>query len=194
MFRSRLNFLNQQIRNPDQTGAIAESSAALTRVMIKTAELANKTCIVEIGPGTGVFTEAISRALIKDNPSTTFFALEINPEFAVTAQARCPNVAIYHDSAQNIGDYLQEGIYADCVISSLPWASLTPEDQIELLDSIYQALRTGGRFLTYTYVTSQFSKRAKQFRITLESTFSTVETTPIVWQNIPPAFVYACTK
>jgi phospholipid N-methyltransferase len=63
-----------------------------------------------------------------------------------------------------------------------------------LLDATVGALRSGGRFATFAYTHAARMPRARKFRDLLESRFTSVTTSPIVWRNVPPAFVYRCRK
>ena len=53
------NFLLQYITHPRTVGAIIPSSKNLSRKMIANIDFNKCKCIVELGPGTGVFTERI---------------------------------------------------------------------------------------------------------------------------------------
>ena len=49
-------FLLEYIKNPRKVGAIMPSSKYLAHEMISSIDFENIDCIVEYGPGTGVFT------------------------------------------------------------------------------------------------------------------------------------------
>ena len=184
-------FIKQFIRHPRKTGAIAASSKHLARAVVTTANLAAARAVVELGPGTGVFTEAILQHL---PPGAVFFALELNPRFATETRQRCPTATVYHDSALHIKKYLhQHGKdTCDCVISSLPWGVFDKKQQIDLLDAIIDVLPRHGEFLTYTYVGGLLLPAARDFLKLLRSYFAIVRKTPVVWRNIPPALIYHC--
>ncbi len=97
-----MNFLKQFLTNPRETGAIASSSNRLADLITDSAELSKKKCVVELGSGTGVFTEKI---LLKISSGCTFFSLEINPEFVEETRKRCPKAVVYQASAQDIQKY-----------------------------------------------------------------------------------------
>jgi phospholipid N-methyltransferase len=50
-------FLKQYIKNPRMIGAVLPSSRNLARKMIEDIDFEKAECIVEYGPGTGVFTK-----------------------------------------------------------------------------------------------------------------------------------------
>src|SRR5213594_2551124 len=80
-----LEFLHQFVRKPGTTGAIAPSSTALARAMVEWLELEHSRAIVECGPGTGSFTQAV---LPKLGSSSRFFMVETNPRFVKILRAR----------------------------------------------------------------------------------------------------------
>ncbi len=57
---------------------------------------------------------------------------------------------------------------------------------------IMRVLRPGGVFVTFAYLQGLMLPAAGMLRRRLKSEFSRVETTKIVWRNVPPAFAYVC--
>ncbi|MBN1671482.1 MAG: methyltransferase domain-containing protein [Kiritimatiellae bacterium] len=189
-----IHFVKQFARYPNKVGAIAASSQRLARLMMKTASnLEGARVVVEFGPGTGVFTEHILRRIPAD---AVFFALELNPDFAERTRKRCPTATVYNDSATNVCSYLKQhgASHCDCIISGLPWGLFEDDLQDALLDAIEGALRPGGEFLTFAYLGGPLLRAGKRFRETLPTRFRHVATTDMIWQNLPPAFVYYCRK
>ena len=184
-------FLEQFIKHPRKTGAVAASSQQLARTITGAANLSHARVVVELGPGTGVFTEKILQQLPH---GAVFFALELNPGFVADTRKRCPTATVYHDSAVHIKKYLRRhGVeQCDCIISSLPWGVFDKKQQIELLDAIIDVLPRHGEFLTYTYVGGLLLPAARDFLKLLRSYFAIVRKTPVVWRNIPPALIYHC--
>ncbi len=82
----------------------------------------------------------------------------------------------------------------DCIICGLPWASFSKNLQNELLDTIINVLKPGGRFLTFAYLQGLLLPAGIRFKKTLATRFKKVTTTRTVWMNIPPAFVYCAEK
>lgn len=68
-------FLFEYIKNPRSVGAVLPSSKYLATAMINAIDFENTNCIVEYGPGTGIFTEKI---LARVHPSTTVILIEQN--------------------------------------------------------------------------------------------------------------------
>jgi len=149
--------------------------------------------VVEFGPGSG----AITRTLLeKLGPEATFFAIELNPDFVAVMKRRFPEVHVYEDSAANVHKYLKDlgRTSCECIVSGLPWAAFGEQLQDELLGATFDALAPGGRFATYTYIHSPRTPAGKRFKQKLEERFALVETSPIVWKNLPPALVYGAKK
>ncbi|RMG46051.1 MAG: methyltransferase domain-containing protein [Acidobacteria bacterium] len=191
--RSNGALLKHFLAHPTQTGAVASASASLADRIVDAAALRGAETVVELGPGTGAITERLLPAL---EPGTTFFAIEINPDFARATRERCPGVEVHEDSATNLRRYLAlHGREAcDRIVSSLPWASFAANLQDELLDEITAALAPGGRFVTYAYLTGLFLSGGRRFRGELRRRFRRVFHDEIVWKNFPPALVYVALR
>lgn len=185
--------LDQFVKAPRDTGAVVPSSQALAKALLNEAEIPHRKTVVELGPGTGVFTEHLVRMVADD---AVFFALEINPFLAKQTRLRCPQAQIHTASATDIREYLgRHGLrHCDCIVSSLPWGSLAPELQDAIFEAIMEALPVGGRFVTFTYVGVPLMPAGKAFKQRLVSNFSKVDTSPVIWRNLPPALVYSCTR
>ncbi len=188
-----IQFIKQFVFHPTKTGAVAPSSKGLADLITDVADLSNTSAVIEFGPGTGVFTEKIFQKISKN---TKFFALEINPDFVEATRNRCPEVIVYQDSATNAKKYLNElGLKeCDCIICGLPWASFSEDLQNELLDTIIDVLKPGGKFLTFAYLQGLLLPAGMRFKKKLSARFNKVTKTRTVWLNLPPAFVYCAEK
>lgn len=192
MVRDRAHFLAEFLRKPFHTASITPSSRYLASAMVERMGLGEATTVVELGPGTGVFTRFIVREL---KPEARLICLEINPELARRVAERFPRAWVVNDSAENLARHLghpDPGV--DCVISGLPWVILSAEDQKRLLEPAVRALRPGGGFATFAYSHAAWLPAGRRFRAMLESSFSRVDISAPVWRNLPPAFVYHCRK
>ena len=188
-----MQFIKAFLKHPTKTGAIAPSSVGLSELITDTADLSEASAVIELGPGTGVFTEKIIQKIPE---GTVFIAIELNVDFVQATRDRCPDVEIHHDSATNARQYLEahDLDHCDCIICGLPWASFSESLQDDLLNTITDILRPGGRFLTFAYLQGLLLPAGQRFRKKLRSHFSQVTTTKTVWCNVPPAFVYCATK
>ncbi len=188
-----LTFLKNFLRHPTQVGAIAPSSAGLVRAMVDWFDWNSARSVVEFGPGTGVFTEAIVKSL---HPEAKFFAIERSSELVAATQQRCPGVKVYEDSVTNVVELCERESMqqVDAILCGLPWASFTESLQNEIMDRMLEVLRPGGQFATFAYWQGLALPAGRRFSRRLHSTFPNVGRSSTVWRNLPPAFVYQCVK
>lgn len=186
----RLRFLREFARDPLATGAIAPSSPELAEAMVEGLNLENAGHVVELGAGTGAFTTVIAQRL----PATArFMAMELNPRLAARLRRTfAGEVRVVCDSAVDLCRHLgrAEVGSVDAVVSSLPWIFFPTDLQRVILHEVRRALRPGGRFTTFAYAHAAWLPRGLKFRRELRTVFPQSEVRPIVWRNLPPAFVY----
>lgn len=181
------------LRNPRATGAVMPSSNKLSRVITSEIGLRTAKRVVELGPGTGAITRHIVNEIA---PDAKFVAVELNDKIYHAFKTRYPDINIVNDTAANLRAILarEEMFEADIIISGLPWASFGTALQRRLLKEIIDSLSPHGIFTTFAYLQGLAMPSARDFRKRLERRFSTVNRTPIIWTNIPPAVVYRCRK
>lgn len=186
-------FLKHFFKNPLSTGAITPSSKTLGRKMGELLDENNLRVVAEFGPGTGAITDFITQRL---KPTSRFFAIERNPDFYKIFKSKFPNITIFNDSIEHIEIILQKQSLdkVDTIVSSLPWASFPNQLQEHFLNLIYKILTPGGTFLTFAYIHGTFLLSGINLRKLLSKTFSSVEVSPIIWRNLPPAIIYKCKK
>lgn len=185
-----IKFFKEFLAAPVHVGALAASSGYLAEMTAGAAELEKASVVVEFGPGTGVITEKILAMMPQD---AKLMAIEIREDFANIMQEKYPEVTTVHGGAEDTAKHLREhfGVeQCDRIVSGLPWAAFDEALQDQLLDAVDEALRPGGRFVTYTYLQSPLLAGGKRFRKKLHERFSEVGETRMVWLNLPPAFVY----
>ena len=183
------SFFRAFLRNKSQVGALTPSGDQLADARVEWIDWDSIGSVVEFGPGTGVFTEKI---MTKLQPGTKFFAVEQDEHLAKLTRERCPEATVYTDCVSNIAALCEkEGIEkVDAVISGLPWAVFTHALQKELLEEMKSVLKPGGKFVTFAYLQGMLLPAAQRFRRLLKYEFADVHQSRIVWQNVPPAFVY----
>ncbi len=169
-----------------QVGAMSPSSRFLADKMIENINFTDAKILIELGPGTGVFTHIL---LKKMRPDAKLLVFELNDEFfkELTKNIQDPRVQLIHDSAEKVEDYLEKaGLeHADVIVSSLPLAMFSSELRKSILNASKSALKQDGKYIQF-----QYSLQSKK---KLEKTFEKVSIrfTPL---NFPPAFIYTCTK
>ncbi len=183
---TKRNFLVQFFKDRKMVGAVSPSTRFLGERMLENIDFDQAKHLVELGPGTGVFTDIIIERMRKD---ATLLVFELNDEFyqSLAARIKDPRVQIIHDSAENVANYLPEGekTSQDAVISSLPLMVFPDQLRKAVVKASYDVLKPKGK-----YVQFQYSLQSKKL---LEGIFSHVSVGFTV-KNFPPAFVYTCRK
>ncbi|OUU22275.1 MAG: hypothetical protein CBC13_07835 [Planctomycetia bacterium TMED53] len=196
MLAAKVKFLGEYLANPKLIGAVAPSGSALAARMLDGISLTQAKTVVELGPGTGVFT----REIIKRIPDPCrFLAIEKNPLFAQELQKSndlSPLTEIVEGDAGDLGNLLKERNLGevDVVISGLPWAAFPGPLQEQVLQQVSDWLSPKGYFVTFAYGGIHLLPKARAFRKELENHFSKISKTKTVWRNLPPAFAYQCRK
>jgi phosphatidylethanolamine/phosphatidyl-N-methylethanolamine N-methyltransferase len=186
-------FLKAFFRNSGRIGAIAPSSDLLAGLMTDWLDWDSLGCVVEYGPGTGVFTEAVARRL---RGETRFLAVERDPELAAICRSRCPGIEVVEDCVSRVPELCRERdiTQVDAIICGLPWAAFSPGLQDQLLEAMFEVLPPGGKFATFAYWQGLALPAGQRFRSFLKSNFSSVTRSNTAWRNLPPAFVYQCER
>jgi phospholipid N-methyltransferase len=183
---SKRTFLKAFIKENKMVGSITPSSRFLASKMLDKIDFSKQKVIVELGPGTGVFTRKIIARL---PDSALLLVFELNEVFCEKLKLEFDqkNVQIIHDSADQIEVYLRKYGYesADVIISSLPLANIDTSIRENIVQSSSKVLKLGGNFIQF-----QYSLQSKSL---LKNNFNKVEI-GFTALNIPPAFVYTCTK
>ncbi|HVY70760.1 MAG TPA: methyltransferase domain-containing protein [Verrucomicrobiae bacterium] len=181
------------MQSPSVTGAVCASSPFLARRLTSAVNLNQARSVLEVGPGSGAITEWLVRQMPARARLTT---IEINPRFAELIRLRFPSVAVICGGVEELAGYMRRNKMEpfDCVVSSLPWTSFEKDLQSDILDQVYQALRPGGEMATYAYYGFHWLPAGSSFRQQLRNRFQQVKSSPVVWANLPPAFVYHARK
>lgn len=182
-----VSFLRAAITGFRRMGAVLPSSPQLAKAMVDAIPpLEPAGVIVELGPGTGVFT----RALHERYPAHRIVAVEFNHGLAERLQHRMPGVTVISGCASCLSDHLDElGVCAErvgVVVSGLPLLSLPRELGDRIFAGIAGALVPGRRYVQFTY-----SKRAWRRR---SPPGFQLDRPRQVWLNLPPASVLPFTR
>lgn len=188
-----LKFMKRFIYKPISVGSIIPSSQGLSKLITGSLMLSRANVVVELGSGTGVFTEQIMQKVKKDAFVLVF---EIDPLLAKLTQKRCPQAVVINDTALNLEKQLDKYnvTSADIIISSLPFAGFNKKFQSRLLKTIINSLSEGGEFLTFTYVYNLLLPGGRRFKKVINSNFQNFKISKPVWENFPPSVVYDCIK
>jgi phosphatidylethanolamine/phosphatidyl-N-methylethanolamine N-methyltransferase len=186
-------FLREFFRNWQTVGAVAPSSQALAERMMESAEVWKARHILELGPGTGAFTAAIRDSMPKESD---YLGIEINPAFAQDLSQRFAGMTFEVAGAQefDFNAYLLDKPPIDVIVSGLPWTAFPRSLQESILGNVLPHLCNGGRFATFAYFGFHRLPSGQRFRELLHENLPGVETSRVVWGNLPPAFVYVGRK
>lgn len=180
--RHKGKFLNTFFKDRKQVGALAPSSRFLVKKMCDQIDFKAAKVIIELGPGTGVFTREI---LNRSAADAKVFVIELNESFYNLLKTKFtdPRLILINTSADKIDEVLSDyGINeVDAILSSLPLTVIPEKIKKKIIIKSYDALKPGGVYVQY-----QYSLNAKKL---LELKFGKLKM-GFVAMNIPPAFVY----
>lgn len=183
---SKILFLQQFIRHPRMVGSVIPTSDIAIQALLDPVDWSSARCIVEYGPGTGVFTRKI---LEKLGPDARLIAIDTNAKFIQHLRENIPDrrLICVEGSAADVETILRSnGIEAaDYIVSGLPFSTLPPEVADEIAAATARAIRVGGMFLVYQYSRFVLSR--------LKRNFAKVEHS-IVWRCFPPARLFWAEK
>ncbi|WP_299675973.1 class I SAM-dependent methyltransferase [uncultured Tenacibaculum sp.] len=183
----KLNFFKEAVLAAKTSGTITPSSRFLAEKMLKGINFNETNLIVELGAGNGIITKHILKKL---KPNNHLISFEINETFYQELQKiNHPQLTILNTSAEFIIDEIEKKGYknVDCIVSSLPLSIIPKPISKNILDESYKALNTNGNFVQFQYSLDYFKKFKKLFGKENVS----LKFEPL---NIPPAFIYKCTK
>lgn len=168
--QNKILFLREFFRAPHKIGAVAPSSTALAREIVRAAGVAQSSVIVEYGAGTGAFTKEILR---RKPPEAAFLAIDSNPCMVEILRQRFPGLTVLQNCVEETPRLLQQFrlVHADCIVSGLPWSSFSGDLQDRLLGATLQALRSGGTFTTFAYPHGLLLPGGLRFRKKNQRTF-----------------------
>ena len=180
---NRMVFLKKFISEPQKIGSFTPSSQLLARKILHDLPWNDLNVIVELGAGTGVFTQYIMK---HKNNGCRVVVIEQDNDMRARLKFKYPELII-GAQAENLPYILKNAALsgADCIVSGLPFACFSEDIRKCILNGINTSLKTNGRFVAFQY--------SLQMKSLLKQCFRNVK---IGWEfwNFPPAFVYYCKK
>ena len=185
--------MSTALRRPGTVGAVAPSSANLAEVLAAVVPSNSARAVVELGPGTGVVSDAIERRLPE---GARHVAVEVDKDLAAHLRETRPRMEVLNGDAAHLTDLLAGADLkqADAVVSGLPWTLFRAEQQRRIIGQVAETLTEGGAFTTFGYLHARPMGSARRFRDLLRETFDEVIMSSVVWRNVPPAWVYICRR
>jgi phosphatidylethanolamine/phosphatidyl-N-methylethanolamine N-methyltransferase len=175
-------FLSHWLSNPSRIGALAPSGSALAKLI--TAEISDRTApVIELGPGTGVFTRALLQAGI---PPRQLALIEYLPDFIGRLQQQFPHAQVVAMDAARLREVELFGRgEAGAVVSGLPLLSMPARKVMAIVQGAFVHLRPSGAFYQFTYLPRCPVPKRMLDRLDLKA-----EHCGTALANFPPAFVY----
>lgn len=182
----RLAFFQAWAANPLQVASIIPSGTALSELI--TSEISSATGpVIELGPGTGVFTRALLDRGVKEKDLTL---IEFGSDFAGMLDARFPEARVVRMDAQRVGQLNRnEGQAVGATVSGLPLLSMSSRKVMGVLAGSFRHMGEMGRFYQFTYGPSCPIPRRILDRLGLKAVC--IGWTP---HNFPPAAVYRISR
>lgn len=184
-FSDELKFLRGLLTRPKNVGAIAPSSPQLARAIAHEIDPAVQGPVLELGPGTGVVTEAL---IARGIAPARITAIEYDPEFVEIVAKRCPGVRVIHGDAFNLARTLgaNSELFAG-IVSGLPLLNFPPAHRRSFIEGALGKMQPGAPFVQFSY--------GWQPPVPAASGYS-VRRAALVWRNLPPArvWVYRATE
>ena len=171
-------FLKRFFQHPGRIGSVAPSSKFLAHAMLSQVDWKSALNIAELGAGTGVFTRDIVKLA---RPDANILVFEIDVSLRKLIREEHPDhkgLKLYSD-AQKLEEVMRENNIEsfDYIISS--------QMSENVLNAASKTLSPNGRFIAYQYSRIMKHKLSEKFR-DIKSKY--------VLLNIPPAFVFNCSK
>ncbi|KQS64362.1 hypothetical protein ASG41_16455 [Modestobacter sp. Leaf380] len=189
-------FVRSFLRDPLRTASLVPSSRLLAERMVRPLAAAHargrRPVVVELGPGTGVVTQALLTA----GPEIRYLGLELDGAMIGHLHRRFGDLDVVQAPASELGAALaaRELADADLVVSGLPWQAWAGRAGHDLVSSVAAALSPTGAFTQFTYGWTLWAPPARRQRADLEAGFGQVDRSSVVWRNVPPAVVYTATR
>lgn len=166
---------------PLQTGAIAPSGPRLAAAMAAETDPDQPGVVVELGPGTGVVTEAlIARGFAPER----LVLLEFNPDFCALLASRFPGIRVIEADAYAIAEQARIHVLGQpaAVVSGLPLLNQPLERRVALISAALALGRPSMPFVQFSYgIGPPVPAGTDGLR---------VDPVRRVWRNLPPAAVW----
>jgi phosphatidylethanolamine/phosphatidyl-N-methylethanolamine N-methyltransferase len=178
-----IRFLKALITRPKTIGAVIPSSAALARAMARQIE-PKAGPVLEIGPGTGVITEAI---LERGVAPASLTLVEYDEELAGHLAARFPHVQVIQGDAFDLDRSLRghDGMPFGAIVSSLPLLNHPMARRLAYTEGVTRRLAPGAPLIQFSY--------GAHAPVVPPPGFAVIRAAQ-VWANIPPAKVWVYRK
>jgi phosphatidylethanolamine/phosphatidyl-N-methylethanolamine N-methyltransferase len=170
-------FLVGLMRDPAAVSAPTPSGATLSNRMASMVDPARQGVVVELGPGTGVVTEALMR---RGFEPARLILVERNPYFYHLLREKFPRLEIHNGDAFTFARYLRRDSEIAGVLSGVPLLNFQKRERRTLIETALSLQKAGGRFVQLSYGWRPAVSQDKYLRVDRT----------IVWRNFPPACIW----
>lgn len=175
-------FIAALARAPRRIGAIAPSGPHLARLITSEIE-ADAGRILELGPGTGVFTQAL---LDRGVSADRLTLIEVEDKFVSLLRRRFPDISVLHHDACQL-ESLDETFSA--AVSGLPLRNMSPDTVEAILSGVFTVLDKHAALYQFTYGRASSVPHDIIERLGLE-----ISLIGRVRRNFPPASVFRISR
>jgi len=173
-------FLRGLLTDPHAVSAPTPSSPALCAAIAARVDISRPGLVLELGPGTGVVTEAL---LARGVAPERLVTIEACAYFAGLLRQRLPSVGVIEGDAFAFERHLPPQARIAAIVSGIPLLLFPAGRRRDLIERALAALGPGGSFIQLSYgwlppVAPTGAMRLKR---------------GVVWRNFPPAFVWTYT-
>ncbi|WP_422374497.1 class I SAM-dependent methyltransferase [Roseibium sp.] len=185
-FSRALTFGREWVRAPLRVGAVSPSGPALAKAITKGIS-ATSSPVIELGPGTGVFTAALRERGVSDDKIAL---IEASAPFANTLATRFPNIKVLNADASRIHHVSPFGkTGTGTIVCGLPLLSMPSAKVYRIVRGSFATLRTDGtiRLFSYTPICPVPTGILDHLGVA-------VHRESFVAANLPPAFVFTLAK
>jgi len=142
--------------------------------------------VLELGPGTGVFTRAL---IARGVAEADLILIELDPVLAARLRIAFPQALVLCCKAGSVTADLLEGRCPAAVVSGLPLLNFPGEEVERIMDATFAAARPDAALYQFTYAPRCPVRVDILARLGLVA-----RRTARVWRNVPPAFVYRISR
>jgi len=183
-FTDNLRFLRALIARPKNIGAVAPSSRALGRAIARQIDPNRSGPVLELGPGTGVITNAILEHGIE---AARLTVVEYDSDFAQAIAARFHGVHVIQGDAFDLGRTLgqrRDEAFA-AIVSGIPLLNFPMPSRRAYVEALAKRLQPDAPLIQFSY--------GMHAPVVPPSGFSVI-CAALVWANLPPARVWVYKK
>jgi phosphatidylethanolamine/phosphatidyl-N-methylethanolamine N-methyltransferase len=175
-------FVRTWAAKPLKVASVWPSGAALSQLITRQID-AGTGPVLELGPGTGVFTRALLARGVSEADLTL---VESEPRFALLLRVRHPLARVLTvDAASASLPRRFDNEEFGAVVSGLPLLSMRPKAVMGVLHAGFARLKPGGAFYQFTYGWRCPVRESMLRRLGLEA-----QRIGFALRNLPPATVY----